>query len=122
MLKSVGGMSVLAVLASLAAVSLLPPGSLVRSGVLPGQAEHVIAYMVSTLVIVIALCDRARPRQVVLFMMSYACVLELGQLAVPGRHAAFGDALASVTGVLLGLAAGAVVLLHRGRIQPRLSS
>ncbi len=49
-----------------------------------------------------------RPRSVALLVVLAAAGLELGQLAVPGRHARPADALAKATGGLVGVTLAAL--------------
>jgi VanZ family protein len=74
---------------------------MVRTGV-GGRTEHAIAYFGTA--IIMALAYRERPRLLVQFLLLVvlAGILEVGQLYVPGRTAAFLDFAASSTGAALG--------------------
>ena len=101
-------------IAALALASWLPGDEMIRTGA-NGRLEHAAAYLISGLAVLTAY--HQRPKWLMATLMTcYAGVLELGQLFVPGRHAAILDWLASSSGVLC-----AVVLVaahdayHRAR-------
>jgi VanZ family protein len=75
----------------------------VRTGTLTGQQEHVCAYAAVTL-FALSVLGAGATRTAAALLIAYAGVLEIGQLWVPGRHAAFIDFSASSLGVLIGLA------------------
>lgn len=82
------------------------------------RLEHVAAYL-TTGIAVINAYPRSPTWTMVAVLCGYAGILELGQIYVPGRHAAFLDWLASCSGVLcawLTVAFGSYCVghLHRG--------
>ena len=99
-------------LLALAVLSWMPGPYLVRTGVLSGQQEHFLAYFLSGCTV--GLATRGFSQfQIACALWCYAGVLELGQLAVPGRHAAFVDFSASALGALVGI--GTIAVLRRAR-------
>ncbi|MFE1602626.1 VanZ family protein [Methylobacterium sp. ID0610] len=90
-------------------LSLIPKEWELRTGA-AGQIEHVIAYAGTGALLAIGL---ARPAGWRLFTMlaALACVMEVGQIWVPGRTSQVIDAVASVSGAGLGVLAGSA--LHR---------
>ena len=81
-----------------------PGDDMIRTGILSGHAEHVIAYALSGAVMYAMLAPRfAAAYIVVAAIVAYAGLLELGQLFVPGRHAAVADFLFSTTGAVVGI-------------------
>jgi len=88
-------------IAVLGVASWLPGDEMIRTGV-DGRLEHAAAYLISGLAYFTAY--PRRPKWLIAILMTcYAGILELGQLFVPGRHAAILDWLASSGGVLCAL-------------------
>ena len=88
-------------IAVLALASWLPGDEMIRTGA-DGRLEHAAAYLTSALAMFTAY--RLRPKWLVaILMVSYAGILEIGQILVPGRHPAILDWLASSSGVLCAL-------------------
>jgi VanZ family protein len=80
---------------------------MIRTGANP-KFEHTLAYLVSGLAVFTAY--HQKPKWLMATLMTcYADALELGQLFVPGRHAAILDWLASSTGAFCALV---IVLVH----------
>jgi VanZ family protein len=94
-LRIVAWLSVL----GLALASWTPGEHMIRTGV-KGSLEHMTAYLISTLLFVLAY-PRLSPGLVGGAFAIWAGVLELGQLYVPGRHSQFEDFAASCFGVAL---------------------
>jgi VanZ family protein len=70
------------------------------------KLEHVAAFLVLGSLTILAV-PRTTSRWVVCVgLMSYAAVLELAQILVPGRVASFADLAASSLGAFLGLSLG----------------
>ena len=69
-----------------------------------GHAEHFVAWLGTAMVF--GLTARRTPRLAAqcLLLMSYAAILECGQVYAPGRHASFDDFAFSAGGVLFGAA------------------
>jgi VanZ family protein len=79
--------------------SWMPGDYMVRTGV-RGSSEHIGAYFLTTLLLVIA--HPAWPSwRIGAALAAYAGGLELGQLYVPGRHSQFEDFAASCIGAAL---------------------
>jgi VanZ family protein len=72
---------------------------MIRTGV-RGSFEHIVAYLISALLLVFAY-PRWSPWIVGVAFATYAGILEIGQLFVPGRHSQFEDFAASCFGVAL---------------------
>jgi VanZ family protein len=85
---------------ALAVASWTPGDEMVRTG-LNGHLEHVIAYLLTALAFMLAYPSRSA-WHVGLGLAAYAGVLELGQLIVPGRNAAFIDWAAGIVGAFAG--------------------
>ena len=83
----------------LAVLSWLPGDDLPRTG-LAGKFEHFVAYAGTMLIGGLAWPDRRRTPMLVGGLMSYAAVMELGQLVAPGRHASIWDFLAGSAGIV----------------------
>lgn len=77
------------------------------------RLEHTIAYLIAGIAVFVAY-----PRQsiwsITALLCAYAGVLELGQLFIPGRHAAIVDWVASSTRVLFAAMAAFVFRGHAG--------
>jgi VanZ family protein len=80
--------------------SWTPSHEMIRTG-FNTRLEHVVAYLVATIVVCLAY-PRVHPLRVIGAMMGYALCLELGQMLVPGRHASVPDWIASSTGAMCG--------------------
>jgi hypothetical protein len=83
--------------------SWIPGEDMIRTGVLSGHAEHVIAYALSGAVMYAMLAPRFAAAYIVAAIVAYAGLLELGQQFVPGRHAAVEDFVFSTTGAVIGI-------------------
>jgi VanZ family protein len=94
--------SLILCLLALAVLSWTPGVYMVRTGVLSGHTEHFLAYFLSATIISAA--QRRATASVWIGLMLYAVALELGQLYVPGRHAAAADFYASAFGAVAGAA------------------
>ena len=82
----------------LAVASLTPAQEMFRTG-FNTRLEHMVAYLFAGIA-VIAAYPRTSKWSLAAILCAYAGVLELGQMYVPGRHAALLDWLASSSGVL----------------------
>ena len=93
-------------------LSWLPGSEMVRTGS-GGRVEHATAYFLTA--IIMGLTNRETPRLLVqsLLLVVLAAILEVGQLFVPGRTAAFLDFAASSTGAAIG---GLVIWSVRSRM------
>jgi len=98
---------------ALAILSWLPAGDMTRTTMLDAHAEHVIAYLGTTIVVGFAFQKRPRPDIQCLLLVLYAAVLEVGQVYAPGRHASIGDFMFSAAGVVIG---GLLLWIGRSRI------
>ncbi len=87
---------------ALLVASWTPGQEMVRTG-FDARLEHVGAYLIATIAVSFAYPRLSLVRLAVV-MITYAAILELGQLIVPGRHAAVLDWLASSSGVIIGMA------------------
>jgi hypothetical protein len=97
---------------ALAVASWTPGDEMVRTG-LNGHLEHIIAYLLTALAFMLAYPSRPA-WHVGLGLAAYAGVLELGQLIVPGRNAAFIDWAAGIVGAF----AGCLLVMGWRAIQP----
>src|SRR5690606_36427251 len=92
--------------------SWLPGSIVVRSGHLSGRMEHLLAYMLATLLVAACLPRRLWPPAVT-GLCGLAALLEAGQVFVPGRMASVLDLAGSLAGVAVDVAliatAGVVV-------------
>ena len=86
---------------------------MIRTGVLSGHQEHFLAYLISGFVVAGA-SRRSHYAKLACAFCSYAALLELGQLIIPGRHPAFEDFSASSLGALVGI--GVIAMIHRARL------
>ena len=96
--------------------SWLPGRFMVRTEILSGQAEHAVAYFLTGLTVTLVLVGCRKTWHIVLGLVLYAGVLELGQHFVPGRHASFGDFIASAAGGLAGVAMSALLIQAYSRM------
>jgi len=96
----------------LVVLSWLPGSEMVRTGA-GGHLEHATAYFLTA--IIMGLANREAPPLFVqsLLLVVLAAILEVGQLFVPGRTAAFLDFAASSTGAAIG---GLVIWSVRSRM------
>ncbi|HJQ61127.1 MAG TPA: VanZ family protein [Vineibacter sp.] len=107
--------------AVIAVLSLLPGKDLVRTDLAKlghGKlVEHFVAYAAAAMFVGLAYPARV-PRLVLAgLLIAYAAVLEIGQLYVPGRGAAFSDFAASAAGII----AGTLLLPFSARLVGRLA-
>ena len=86
----------------LAMLAWLPANAMTRT-TLGGHAEHLIAYLATTIVMGLAFPGSRRLAVHGILLIGYAAILEVGQLHVPGRHASFDDFGFSATGVAIGV-------------------
>jgi len=63
------------------------------------RLEHTVAYLIAGIAVFIAY-PRKPIWSIAAVLCAYAGILELGQIYIPGRHAAFLDWIASSSGVL----------------------
>jgi hypothetical protein len=98
LLRRIVFMSCITVLAVLA---WLPANAMTRTS-LGGHAEHLIAYLATTLVMGLAFPGRPRLAVQGILLIGYAAILEVGQLQAVGRHASFDDFAFSAAGVAIG--------------------
>jgi VanZ family protein len=82
----------------LAVASWTPGQEVVRTG-FNTRLEHMAAYLIAGIAVIIAY-PRRPTWSIAAILSAYAGILELGQIYVPGRHAALLDWLASSSGVL----------------------
>jgi VanZ family protein len=93
-----------------AVASWTPGPNMVRTG-FNTQLEHMAGYLIAAITVLVAYPPKPPWLIAVLFGV-YAGVLELGQMYIPGRHAALLDWLASFGGVVC---ACVTVLFYRSR-------
>ena len=94
---------------ALIAASCTPGNYMVRTHVISGLAEHFAAYFLSGLLTSAVTSDRLAAWQVTCLLAAYAGALEVCQIFVPGRHAAFVDFAAGALGAAAGVAAYSIV-------------
>ena len=82
----------------LAVASWTPGQEMVRTG-FNTRLEHMAAYLIAGIAVIVAY-PRRPTWSIAAILCAYAAILELGQLYIPGRHAALLDWLASSGGVL----------------------
>lgn len=82
----------------IALASLVPGEYRPHVGGWPSQEEHALAYLILGVVTVIAARRTVNAYWLCIIIVSYAGILELCQLFVPGRHAAVGDFMAKSLG------------------------
>ncbi len=96
---------------ALAVLSLIPRDWILRSDNLfeiqpIPVAEHGLAYLLTGLVVAVGYGAQYRSPQLILTLVGYAAVLELGQNLAPGRGPGLGEfgggALGAMLGVLIG--------------------
>jgi VanZ family protein len=76
---------------------------MVRTG-FDNRLEHMASYLIAGIAVLLAYPLKSSWSMAAL-LSAYAGVLELGQMYVPGRHAALLDWLASSSGVIVGMVA-----------------
>jgi VanZ family protein len=103
------GKIILANAAALMAASWLPASIMVRTETLSGHAEHALAYFATGICLTLLLQGQRSPLSITACISAYAAVLEVGQIFVPGRHAALSDFAASSVGGLVGVATCALL-------------
>jgi VanZ family protein len=86
---------------ALATLAWLPANAMTRT-TLGGHAEHLIAYLGTATVMGLATRTTRWFLAQCLLLISYAAILEAGQLYAIGRQASFQDFAFSSSGVLLG--------------------
>jgi VanZ family protein len=103
-------MQIVALLAvvGLAVASWTPGEEMIRTG-MNGKLEHAIAYLLTCFAFTQGYPDRS-PWRFTIALSIYATILEIGQIIVPGRHAAFLDLAAGVVGTSI---ASMVVVIWR---------
>jgi len=86
---------------------------MVRTGA-PGVLEHIAAYLITGIIVAVGYGPRPVGYLLLAVLLTtYAGLLEIGQVWVPGRHAGPLDFAASALGMFLGT--GIVGLTHRRR-------
>ena len=93
--------AVIGCIIALATLSWLPASVMTRT-TLGGHAEHLIAYLGTTMVLGMAVQTSSRLAVQCLLLIGYAAVLEAGQAFMAGRHASLHDFTFSSMGVVLG--------------------
>jgi VanZ family protein len=83
-----------------------------------GEFDHLVVYLVASVVLGIGYSDRKTQTKLVLFLVLLSGLLEVFQLWIPGRHSELAGFLASSSGAALGMIAGAIVASRR-RPPPR---
>jgi VanZ family protein len=96
----------------LAMLAWLPANAMTRTS-LGGHAEHLLAYLATTIVMGLAFPGRPRLAVQAVLLIGYAAILEVGQLQAPGRHASFDDFAFSAAGVSIG---GLILWIARARL------
>lgn len=94
-------------LTAIAVLSLMPAEQMTRSG-LGGHVEHVLAYAGTALTVAMAYAQRGVSR-IMYVLLGYAGCLEFLQRFSPGRTSSFLDFTMSGAGVLIGIAAFALL-------------
>jgi VanZ family protein len=101
----------LVAVSAFAAIGILSlvPGSVRPHTGMPGQAEHFMAYGLTS-VTLCWLSQTWRARGIFVGMLCvYGGVLETLQIWIPGRHAQFVDAIASASGAIYGFLVVALI-------------
>jgi VanZ family protein len=96
----------------LAVASWTPGQEMLRTG-FNTRLEHVGAYLIAGIVVIVAY-PRRPAWSIAAILCAYAGILELGQVYIPGRHAALLDWLASSSGVLCAWVAVSAFQRRRG--------
>ena len=94
----------------LAVASWTPGPDMVRTA-FNTQLEHTAGYLIAAITVLVAYPQKP-PWLIAVLLGVYAGVLELGQMYIPGRHAALLDWLASSGGVVC---ACVMLLFYRSR-------
>src|SRR6516162_2607197 len=94
MLKGIAWICVIGLLVA----SWTPGQEMIRTG-FNTRLEHTVAYLIAGIAAIIAY-PRKPIWSITAILCAYAGILELGQIYVPGRHAAFLDWIASSSGAL----------------------
>jgi VanZ family protein len=94
----------------LAVASWTPGQEMIRTG-FNTRLEHTVAYLIAGIATIIAY-PRKPIWSIAAILCAYAGILELGQMYIPGRHAAVLDWIASTSGVLC---ASLAVFFFQGR-------
>jgi VanZ family protein len=97
---------------ALATLAWLPANTMARTA-LGGQAEHLIAYLATTIVMGMVYPTNTRLAAHSVLLIGYAAILEVGQLGVSGRHASFNDFAFSAAGIAIG---GLCLWIARARL------
>ena len=87
---------------ALAILAWMPAQSMTRTA-LGGHAEHFITWLGTAIIFGLAPRPTARLGPQCILLVSYAAVLECGQLYAHGRDASFHDFAFSAAGVMLGI-------------------
>lgn len=90
-------------------LSLVPGDMRPHTGA-PGPLEHVAAYIGAAGLLTISYKKMCHTLVIVLCLSIYSAVLEIAQIQIPGRHAAFFDFAASTAGSVIGSALAWIVL------------
>lgn len=98
---SIFGKAAIVCIIALAILAWMPAQYMTRT-TLGGHAEHFIAWLGTALVFGLASRPTARVGLPCILLVSYAAVLECGQLYALGRDASFYDFAFSAAGVMLG--------------------
>jgi VanZ family protein len=98
---------------ALAMLAWLPAHAMTRT-TLGGHAEHLIAYVATTIVMGLAFSGSPRLAVQGVLLIGYAAILEVGQLHAAGRHASFDDFAFSAAGVAIG---GVCLWIARARLR-----
>jgi VanZ family protein len=93
-------------------LSLVPGQGRPQSG-LPGGFEHLSAYFIAALLLVVGYPDRNTWAKLALLLIVLSGALEILQLWVPGRRSELAGFLASSSGATLGTLAGALLVMRR---------
>jgi len=89
----------------LAVLSLMPGEWRANVSGASGKLEHIAAYFGATLCVGLAYRTRLGRRSLILSLIFYAAILEVGQIYVPSRTASAWDFSASAAGVIAGAVA-----------------
>jgi len=102
--------------AAIVVLSLLPGQDRPHSGV-PGEFEHLFAYLVTAVVLGIAYPERKTQVKFALFLVVLSAAMEICQLWIPGRQSELAGFLgSSCGGAILGMMA---VMVFPNRLRPR---
>ncbi len=87
----------------LAVLSWTPGQHMLRTRMLTGAEEHFLAHLLVAMIVAAAVHRPNLIMWILLALVGYAGLLELGQYLVPGRSPALGDFAASALGATLGV-------------------